>query len=54
MCAPLETVKNINAVTQLPSTRVIYWYTDLIDECHGIHQQLCIHSIFLIQDLHDV
>lgn len=32
------------------------WYssTDLIDECHRIHQQLRVHSILLIQDLHHI
>lgn len=40
--------------TMCTKIEVNNWYTDLIDECHCIHQQLCIHSILLIQDLRDV
>lgn len=29
-------------------------HTDLIDERHGVHQQLGIHAVLLVQDLHDV
>lgn len=27
-------------------------YTHLVDEGHGVDQQLGVHSIFLLQDLH--